>query len=157
MALWSTSCQGKWHGVGTGGEQGMERRGGPKGTADGNVNGQGTAKGEAYESEEDNGNWKRKRNRWWGKWRSTGSSTGEGVPIRFGTYNIRNGRNGGLELALRVIAQANMDLGIFQGESARTEYTPTIRLGTASSLWTRQAYTAAEWPYSTGRHHFFAV
>ena len=36
------------------------------------------------------------------------------MPIRFGTYNIRNGRGGGLELALRGMAQANIDLGIFQ-------------------------------------------
>ena len=36
------------------------------------------------------------------------------MPIRFGTYNIRNGRNGGLESALRGMSQANMDLGIFQ-------------------------------------------
>ena len=36
------------------------------------------------------------------------------VPIRFGTYNIRNGRNGGLESALRGMYQANMYLGIFQ-------------------------------------------
>ena len=35
-------------------------------------------------------------------------------PIRFGTYNIRNGRNRGLESALHRISQANMDLGIFQ-------------------------------------------
>ena len=34
--------------------------------------------------------------------------------IRFGTYNIRNGRNGGLESALRGVSQANLDLGIFQ-------------------------------------------
>ena len=34
------------------------------------------------------------------------------VPIRFGTYNIRNGRKGGLESALRGMSQANMDLGI---------------------------------------------
>ena len=32
----------------------------------------------------------------------------------FGTYNICNGRNGELELALRGVSQANMDLGIFQ-------------------------------------------
>ena len=38
----------------------------------------------------------------------------EEVPIRFGTYNIRNGRNGGLDSALRGMSQANMDLGIFQ-------------------------------------------
>ena len=36
------------------------------------------------------------------------------MPIKFGTYNIRNGRNGGLESALRVVAQANIDLGVFQ-------------------------------------------
>ena len=36
------------------------------------------------------------------------------VPIIFVTYNIRNGRNGGLEVALRGISQANMDLGILQ-------------------------------------------
>ena len=35
-------------------------------------------------------------------------------PIRFGTYNIRNGQNGGLESALRGMSQANMDLGVFQ-------------------------------------------
>ena len=36
------------------------------------------------------------------------------VPIRFGTYNIRNGQKGGLEMALRGMSQANMDLGILQ-------------------------------------------
>ena len=36
------------------------------------------------------------------------------MPIRFGTYNIRNRRNGGLEVALRGMSQANMDLGILQ-------------------------------------------
>ena len=40
--------------------------------------------------------------------------TDETVPIRFGTYNIRNGRKGGLESALRGMSQANMDLGILQ-------------------------------------------
>ena len=32
----------------------------------------------------------------------------------FGTYNILNGQNGGLESALRGMYQANMELGIFQ-------------------------------------------
>ena len=36
------------------------------------------------------------------------------MPIKFGAYNIRNGRNGGLESALRGMAQANIDLGVFQ-------------------------------------------
>ena len=44
----------------------------------------------------------------------TGRPTIGKVPIRFGTYNIRNGRNGGLEAALQVMSQANMDLGILQ-------------------------------------------
>ena len=37
-------------------------------------------------------------------------------PIRFSTYNICKGRNGGLELALRGVSQDNMYLGIFQGK-----------------------------------------
>ena len=43
-----------------------------------------------------------------------GQPTSGTVPIRFSTYNIRNGRNGGLESELQGISQANMDLGIFQ-------------------------------------------
>ena len=44
----------------------------------------------------------------------TRGSTKEEVLIKFGTDNIRNGRNGGLESALRGLAQANIDLGVFQ-------------------------------------------
>ena len=72
------------------------------------------AKGEADRYEEDNRERKVKSNRWWGTRRRTRSSTGDEVPIRFGTYNIWNRRNGGLESALRGMAQANMDLVIFQ-------------------------------------------
>ena len=32
--------------------------------------------------------------------------------IRFGSYNIWNGRNGGLENTLQGMAQANMELGV---------------------------------------------
>ena len=77
-------------------------------------NGQGTAIGESEGNEEANGGGKRKGNRWWGALKSTGGSTKKEVPIRFGTYNIRNGRNRGMEPALWVMSQANMDLGIFQ-------------------------------------------
>ena len=34
--------------------------------------------------------------------------------VKFGTFNTRNGRNGGLELALRGIAQGRVDFGVFQ-------------------------------------------
>ena len=34
--------------------------------------------------------------------------------IRFGPYNICNGSNWGLNLDLRGMAQANLDLGVFQ-------------------------------------------
>ena len=44
----------------------------------------------------------------------TGLPTSGKVPIRFGTYNICNICNGGLEAALRGMSQANMDLGILQ-------------------------------------------
>ena len=46
--------------------------------------------------------------------RSTGSPTRGKVQIRFETYNICDGRNRGLELALRRMSQANMDVGILQ-------------------------------------------
>ena len=121
MALGSTSCRGQRHGVGTGGEQGTERRGERKGQTNGTGNGKGTAKGEADGGEEANGERKRKANRWWGTQRSTGSSTGEEVPIRFGTYNIRTRRNGGLESALWGMSQVNMDLGIFQEIKCKEE------------------------------------
>ena len=40
---------------------------------------------------------------------------GEGrTPIRFSTYNIRNGRNGRLESALRGVGQSNVYVGVFQ-------------------------------------------
>ena len=44
----------------------------------------------------------------------TGRPTSGKVPIIFGTYNIRNIRNGGLEAALQGMSQANTDLGILQ-------------------------------------------
>ena len=44
------------------------------------------------------------------------------MPIILRTYNIRNGRNGGLESALQGMSQANMDLGIFQ----ETKFTERI-------------------------------
>ena len=36
------------------------------------------------------------------------------MPIKFGTYKIRNGRYGVLEAALRGMEQATMDLGVMQ-------------------------------------------
>ena len=59
-------------------------------------------------------------------YRSTGSSTRGREPIRFGTYNIRNVRNGGLESALRGMSQANMELGIFK-ETKITNGVYTLR------------------------------
>ena len=50
------------------------------------------------------------------------------MSIRFVTYNIRNGRNGGLESALQGMDQANMDLGIFQ----ENKYTDSIHARTSS-------------------------
>ena len=46
--------------------------------------------------------------------RSTGVSKRGRELIRFVTYNICNGRNGGLDSALRGMSQANMNLEIFQ-------------------------------------------
>ena len=71
--------------------------------------------GEAGESGEGEGAGK-KKNRWWGPLRRNRGSMEEEVPIEFSTYNIRNGRNVGLEAALRGMDQANMDLGVKQGK-----------------------------------------
>ena len=72
-----------------------------------NVGGQGGRVGGRRGSRE-------KENRWWGPLRRNRGSTEEEVPIKFGTYNIWNGRNGGLEAALRGMEQANMGLGVMQ-------------------------------------------
>ena len=34
--------------------------------------------------------------------------------IHFGSYNIRNGRKGGLKSTLQGVSQSNADLGVFQ-------------------------------------------
>ena len=36
------------------------------------------------------------------------------MPIWFGSYNIPNSRNGGLDLALRGVVHANLDMGVLQ-------------------------------------------
>ena len=56
----------------------------------------------------------KKKNRWWGALKRSKDPTEEEVPIKFGTYNIRNGQNRGLEAALRGMEQANLDMGILQ-------------------------------------------
>ena len=114
MALGSMTCRGQWHGVGKGGEREPERGGEWTGGTGVTGNKQGTDTGESGGGEEANGGRMKKGARWWGAFKRTGGSTKEEVPIRFGTYNIRNGRNGGLESALRGMSQPNMDMGIFQ-------------------------------------------
>ena len=76
------------------------------------------------------------------------------MPIRFGTYNIRNRRNGGLESSLRGMYQANMDLRIFQDTKC------TDRIYTRESAGYRVVATdapndtATEWHYSIDRPQF---
>ena len=50
----------------------------------------------------------------WGTGHSVEGGEGGHAPICFGTYNIRNGQNGCLELALRWTKQSNVDMGVFQ-------------------------------------------
>ena len=114
MALGSMICRGQRQVIGTGGEQGTERRGGRTGSTREEGNGQGMANKESDGYEEANREGNRKSNCWWGALNSTGGYTKKEVPIIFGTSNIRNRRNVGLESALRGMSQANMDLGIFQ-------------------------------------------
>ena len=74
----------------------------------------GKAEGKAGANREVSGGRGEKRVRWSRMCRSTGRSTRGTVPIRFGTYNISNGRNGGLDSALRGVFQDNMGLGVLQ-------------------------------------------
>ena len=103
------------HGVGKGWEQ---ERGGEQTRGAGETrNRNGTAPGEEGESgggKGTKGGRKEKGYLWWVARTRTRGSTKEEVPIKFGTYNIRNRRTGGLDLALQGTAQANIDLGIFQ-------------------------------------------
>ena len=71
-------------------------------------------RGDGSERRGQRGQGRKKGSSWSGMCRHTGQPKSGTVPIRFGTYNIRNGRNGGLGSALRGMSQANMDLGIFQ-------------------------------------------
>ena len=100
-ALRSTSCQGERHGVGKGGEQRHEQRQERQGQAGGGGTRMGTAEGEAGASREGSGARVKKESVGRGCVGVLGSLRGGAVPIRSGTYNIRNGRNGGLESALR--------------------------------------------------------
>ena len=52
------------------------------------------------------------------------------MPIKFGTYNIRNGRSGGLKAALRAMEQGNMDIGFLQ-ETKLTDGVYTRGVGSA--------------------------
>ena len=93
-------------------EQRQERRGTDRGGRNGTRNGERVGRREQgrQQGPETKGvSWRRMC------W-STGSPTREKGSIRFGTYNICNIRNGGLESALRGMSQANMYLGIFQGK-----------------------------------------
>ena len=74
----------------------------------------GAVEGKAAASREGSGGWGEKGVCWLRICQSTGKSTRGTVPMRFGTYNIRNGSNRGLESALRGVSQANMGLGVFQ-------------------------------------------
>ena len=114
-------CRDERHGVGKGGErrrerrQERERRRERRGRAGGGGTRKGTAKGKLGASGGGAAGARAKKGaRWSCMCRSTGQPISGTVPIRFGTYNIRNGRNGGLESALRGMSQANIDLGIFQ-------------------------------------------
>ena len=51
--------------------------------------------------------------------------------VRFGTFNIRNGRNGGLESALRGLAQGRVDCGILQ----ETKITNRFYTRESSGFW----------------------
>ena len=42
--------------------------------------------------------------------------------VRFGTFNIQNGHNGGMELALRGMEQGQVNFGVLQETNSKTEF-----------------------------------
>ena len=75
------------------------------------------------------------------------------MPIRFGTYTIRNGCKGGMDAALRGMSQANMDLGILQEKNSRMGSTPAGRPAIVSLRRMHRADTAVASYSSTTRNH----
>ena len=74
------------------------------------------------------------------------------MPIRFSTYNIRNGSNGGLESALRGVSQTNMDPGIFQETKVADGIYNCGSSGYSVLATNRRADTTAKWLCFTVRH-----
>ena len=70
-----------------------------------------------------------------GVWRS-GEADKKEEMIHFGSYNIQNGRNVGLESALSGIAKDNIFLGVFQETNITggiyTQYSAGYRVGNGS-------------------------
>ena len=91
----ATARSGEGGGPGTG--RGTDKGAGETGNGHGTETGE---EGEAGGGKENKGGGREKGDRWWGAFKRTRGSTKAEVPIRFGTYNIKNGRNTGLELAL---------------------------------------------------------
>ena len=93
------------------------------------------AKGESDGDEEANEEGKRKVNRWWGALKSTGGSTNEEEPTIFRTYNIRNGRNGGMESALLEDAHVHVGLGHFPECRLHYSFPPIPDVVSAEYSW----------------------
>ena len=51
--------------------------------------------------------------------------------IRFGTFNIQNGQNGGLELVLHGMSQGQVDCGVLQ----ETKLTKGVNMQESSGFW----------------------
>ena len=72
-----------------------------------------------------------------------GDRQGAICTIRFGTYNIWNGWNMGLESALHGMYQANMELGVFQETKLAKVFIHMRLLDTEWWRQRRRARTAA--------------
>ena len=93
-ALRSTPCRGDHHRVGKGGRMGTGKETGTAREGQWGRNMTKTKKGEASANREGSGDGVKKGVSWWRMCRSTWSPTRAKLPIRFGTYNICNSRNG---------------------------------------------------------------
>ena len=152
MALWSTSCRGERHIVWKGVERGRERGGEREG--DGRRERKRTGNGKRGGRQEQGGHRGLEEKRLPLAGNTPGVLWGRGCRLDSELTISGTGAKGDWIQHSKECPRPTWTWASSRKPSARMESKPASRLGTASSLRTRQSDTAAEWPCSTGRHHF---
>ena len=154
MALGSTTCRGQRHGVGRG-ENG-ERNGGGERTGSTGEAGTETERLKGSRTETRRQTERGRENETVGGERSRVPGVLRRRNLRLDSALTTSGMGGTEDWSRhnREYIRPTWTWASSRRKNAQTESTPVSRPDTASSLRTRQADTAAGWPYSTDRNHF---